>query len=89
MNTYRKRVSRWGASDLDPVDREGRKGLAWDGLSGVGPCPPILGTGVPRSPKNSLAQEDPVTNANSYTLSNIFCFFLNSLFRVIVRTNPD
>ena len=58
---------------VDPVDREGRKGLAWDGLSGVGPCPPILGTGVPRSPKNSLAQEDPVTNANSYTLSNIFC----------------
>ena len=40
LDTYRNKVSRWGASDLDPVDREGRKGLAWDGWSGVGPCPP-------------------------------------------------
>ena len=69
LDTYRNKVSRWGASDLDPVDREGRKGLAWDGWSGVGPCPPILGTGDSRSPRYSLAQENPVTNANPYTLS--------------------
>ena len=65
----------WWASDLDPVDREGRKGLAWDGWSGVGPCPPILGTGVSRSRKYSLAQANPNTNTNPHTLSAIFCFF--------------